>query len=118
MEVITPETATTSSATSGALTTAGSLASKAHGRRCEGCPIVYVTSQGLFYDSIVTADPLPPRGPFQELRMAGPSGLQTEFGPGDPGYVGGRWKLVNGDGKVVKYFSCPLLGPGRPTLTP
>ena len=23
-------------------------------------PIIYVTSQGLFYDSIVTADPLPP----------------------------------------------------------
>ncbi len=81
-------------------------------------PIIYVTGQSLFYDSIVQAD-LPPRGPFQELQMGGPSpfGLQTEFGPGDPGYLGGRWWLdVNGDGEMDeedKYFSCPLLGPGR-----
>ncbi len=82
-------------------------------------PIIYVTGQGLFYDSIVTADPLPARGPFQQLEMGGPSpnGLQTEFGPGDRGYRGGRWWIdVNGDGEMDsedKYFSCPLLGPGR-----
>jgi hypothetical protein len=75
-------------------------------------PIIYVTSQGLFYDSIVTADPLPPKGPFQVLDV-GPMGLQTEFGPGDPEYVGGRWvEDIDGDG-VLHYFSCPLLGPGR-----
>ena len=34
-------------------------------------PIIYVTSQDLFYDSIITADPLPLMGPFQELEMAG-----------------------------------------------
>lgn len=80
-------------------------------------PIVYVTGQDRFYDSIVTVDPLPARGPFQELRM-GPNGLETDVGPGDPGYVGGRWWMdVNGNGLQDAddhYFSCPLLGPGRP----
>jgi hypothetical protein len=76
-------------------------------------PVIYVTSQGLYYDSIITADPLPPIGPFQLLEQGGLSGLQTEFGPGDAGYVGGRWKEdFDGDGEF-HYFSCPLLGPGR-----
>ena len=79
-------------------------------------PIIYVTSQGLYYDSIVTADPLPPVGPFQLLET-GPNGLQTEFGPTDDGYVGGRWWMdSNGNGQMDiddDYFSCPLLGPGR-----
>ena len=76
-------------------------------------PVVYVTSQGLFYDSIVTADPIPPQGEFQLLEM-GPLGLQTEFGPGDTGYLGGRWKEdFDGDGEF-HYFMCPLLPPGRP----
>ncbi len=75
-------------------------------------PIIYVRSQGLYYDSIVTADPLPPYGPFQLLEM-GPNGLETDFGPGDPGYRGGRWmEDFDGDGEF-HYFSCPLLGPGR-----
>lgn len=74
--------------------------------------VVFVTSQGLYYDSIVTADPLPPDGPFQLLEM-GPNGLQTEFGPGDPSYLGGRWKEdFDGDGEF-HYFECPLLPPGR-----
>jgi hypothetical protein len=81
-------------------------------------PVVYVTSQDLFYDSIVLTD-LPPNGPFQLLEMAGPSGLQTEFGLGDPEYVGGRWWVdANGNGNMDSedaYFLCPLLGPGRPT---
>jgi hypothetical protein len=46
-----------------------------------------------------------------------PDGLQTEFGPGDPGYVGGRWWVDgNGNGEMDDedvYFLCPLLGPGR-----
>ena len=79
-------------------------------------PIIYVTSQNLFYDSIVTADPLPPKGPFQQLEM-GPNGLQTQFGPGDKGYVGGRWWVdIDEDDEMDEedhYFSCPLLGPGR-----
>jgi hypothetical protein len=82
----------------------------------ENRPIVYVTSQGLFYDSIVLAT-LPRKGPFQKLEMDGPSGLQTEFGPGDQGYVGGRWWVdVNGDEEMDGgdlYFMCPLLAPGR-----
>jgi hypothetical protein len=77
-------------------------------------PIVFVTSQELYYDSIVTNDPLPAKGPFQLLEM-GPNGLETEYGPGDPEYVGGRWVVdFDGDG-VYHYFSCPLLPPGRET---
>ena len=79
-------------------------------------PVVYVTSQDLFFDSIVLTD-LPRRGPFQLLEMGGPSGLITEFGPGDPGYVGGRWWVdVNGNGEMDDdddFFLCPLLPPGR-----
>jgi hypothetical protein len=79
--------------------------------------VVYVTSQGKFYDSIVGPS-LPPNGPFQLLEM-GPMGLQTEFGPGDPGYVGGRWWIdATEDGEMNEgdvFFSCPLLGPGRDT---
>ena len=79
-------------------------------------PIIYVVSQGLFYDSIVTADPLPMKGHFQELRMAG-GGLETDYGPRDSEYRGGRWWIdLNGNGDMDagdKFFNCPLLGPGR-----
>ncbi len=78
-------------------------------------PMIYVTGQGLAYDSIVLGD-LPNEGPFQLLEVGGPTGLMTEFGPGDKGHVGGRWWIdVNGDGGMDdgdKYFLCPLLGPG------
>lgn len=81
-------------------------------------PVIYVTSQGLFYDSIVVADPLPANGNFQQL-IPGMNGLETEFGPGGPGYYGGRWWIdLNEDGDMDagdKYFLCPLLGPGRET---
>lgn len=75
---------------------------------------VYVTSQGLYYDTFVTADSLPMHGRFQKLENG-----QTEFGPGGRGYLGGRWWVdVNGDniqneGDV--FLLCPLLGPGRTT---
>ena len=79
-------------------------------------PVVYVTGQGLFYDSIVLTD-LPQHGRFQQLEMGGPSGLMTEFGPGDRGYLGGRWWLDANDNGMMDagdaYFMCPLLGPGR-----
>ena len=83
-------------------------------------PVVFVESQGLFYDSIVLTD-LPARGRFQELKPGvGPSGLATEFGPGDPGYLGGRWWIdANGNHYMDEgdsFFLCPLLGPGRSTL--
>ncbi|MDH3228250.1 MAG: hypothetical protein OEN55_00495 [Alphaproteobacteria bacterium] len=78
-------------------------------------PVIYVTGQDMAYDSIVLG-PLPFQGPFQKLE-AGPTGLQTEFGPGDHGYVGGRWWLdANGDNLMDTgdaYFLCPLLGPAR-----
>ncbi len=91
------------------------------GRGSAGSPVVYVTSQELFYDSIVLTD-VPFEGNFQKLEMGGPSGLQTEFGPGDEGHYGGRWWVdVNDNGEmdeqgVDHYFLCPLLGPGRDEL--
>ena len=75
-------------------------------------PVVFVTGQQLYYDSIVVADPLPSFGPFQ-LLIKGADGLETQYGPGDPQYRGGRWKEdFDGDG-TFHYFLCPLLGPGR-----
>ncbi len=78
-------------------------------------PVVYVTSQGLSYDSIVLAD-LPNKGPFQQLFGAPAGPLSTMYGPGDPGYLGGRW-WVDADGDGVRedtdvFFLCPLLPPG------
>jgi hypothetical protein len=83
-------------------------------------PVVYVESQGLFYDSIVLAD-LPANGRFQQLKPGeGPSGLATEFGPGDTGYLGGRWWIDANDNSYMDegdaFFLCPLLGPGRSVL--
>lgn len=80
-------------------------------------PVVYVESQGLFYDSIVLTE-LPSHGRFQQLKPGvGPSGLATEFGPGDVGYLGGRWWIdANDNGyqdEADAFFLCPLLGPGR-----
>jgi hypothetical protein len=91
------------------------------GGRGDG-PIIYVESQGLYYDSIVTASPLPYNGnnghTFQQL-IPTPDGLTTAYGPKDPEYRGGRWWLdLNGNGMMDPegedhYFGCPLLGPGR-----
>jgi len=86
------------------------------GRGYPDAPVVFVTSQGLYYDSIVVADPLPMKGDFQQL-VPGMNGLETEFGPGEAGHLGGRWWIdLNEDGEMDagdKYFLCPLLGPGR-----
>ena len=82
------------------------------GKRTPG--VVFVTSQGLHYDTFVVKDPLPMHGPFQLLTEG-----VTEFGPGQPGYLGGRWwEDLNGDGiqdTGDHYFLCPLLPPGRET---
>lgn len=79
-------------------------------------PIVYVTSLGLYFDSIVVADPLPMKGRFQQL-IPGENGLSTEYGPGQPGHLGGRWWVdLNENGYMDSedhFFLCPLLGPGR-----
>jgi hypothetical protein len=80
--------------------------------------VIYVTSQGLYYDTYTVADPLPMQGRFQKLEV-GPNGPQTEFGPGEPGYLGGRWWMdTNGNGVQDAgdhFFLCPLLAPGRTT---
>ncbi|OUS14066.1 hypothetical protein A9Q89_00935 [Gammaproteobacteria bacterium 53_120_T64] len=77
---------------------------------------IYVESQGLFYDTFVTTM-LPPHGKFQKLDPAGEHGPTTAYGPGDTGYVGGRWWIDTNNDDVMDdmdtYFSCPLLGPGR-----
>ena len=88
---------------------------KDKGRGSEGAPVVFVTSQGLYYDSIALGD-LPIKGGFQEL-VPTMHGLTTEYGPGEVGHRGGRcWIDLNGDGMINhgdKFFLCPLLGPGR-----
>jgi hypothetical protein len=83
--------------------------------------VVYVTGQGLFFETFGTT-PVPPKGPFQLLIPAEESASgypETEYGPGDRGYVGGRWWVdVNHNGQMDEednYFQCPLLGPGQPT---
>ena len=89
------------------------LAFTAYGNRGDGAlGVVYVTSQDLYYDTFVSAHKLPNRGPFQKLEDG-----QTEFGPGDPGYRGGRWWIDDGNGirdDNDTYLLCPLLPPGRP----
>jgi len=89
-----------------------------------GAGVVYVIGQGLLFETFGTTD-LPPKGPFQELITpddpANISGYpETQYGPGDPGYVGGRWWVdVNGNGVQDEgddYFQCPLLGPGVPPV--
>lgn len=90
------------------------LALPAFANRGDGAlGVVYVRSQGLYYDTFVSANPLPNKGPFQKLE----DGV-TDFGPGDPGYLGGRWWIDNGDGirgDEDTFLLCPLLPPGRDT---
>jgi len=82
-------------------------------------PTIFVTSQGLYYDSIVVADPLPFKGRFQQL-VPDANGLSTEYGPGEVGHLGGRWWVDVNDNQTMDendhYFLCPLLGPGRDHL--
>ena len=99
------------------------------GPRQEGHSI-YVTSQGLYYNTIVpvpsTGDGgkgLPWNGHNQgSFQLLDTNTGSTEFGPGDPGYRGGRWWVDDGD--LIQedpdlsddyYFLCPLLGPGMET---
>jgi hypothetical protein len=86
--------------------------SNAKGGRAGSLGVVYVRSQGLYYDTFVSAESLPPRGRFQKLENGA-----TDYGPGDPGYLGGRWWVdENGNGiqdADDSYLLCPLLPPGR-----
>src|SRR5262245_17890994 len=98
--------------TSAASSPTNTVSAARFGDRTPG--VVYVTSQGLYYDTFVVKDPLPMQGRFQLLANG-----QTEFGPGQPGYLGGRWwEDVNANGVQASgdhFFLCPLLPPGRPT---
>lgn len=80
---------------------------------------IYVSGQGLYYDTFKTTD-LPPRGVFQKLDPGGINGPTTPYGPGDKEYVGGRWWIDTNNDDIMDdmdtYFSCPLLGPGREEL--
>ncbi|MHC4952575.1 MAG: hypothetical protein ACYTGZ_01695 [Planctomycetota bacterium] len=91
-----------------ALIALATLSEDAAANRGDGAlGVVFVRSQGLYYDTFVTAEELPPHGRFQLLENG-----ETDYGPGDKGYVGGRWKVADGNGGF-RYFLCPLLGPGR-----
>lgn len=85
---------------------------QAKGGRAGDIGAVFVISQGLYYDTFVVRDPLPFKGRFQEIENG-----ETMWGPGDPGYLGGRWwDDTDGDGVMEAsdhFFLCPLLGPGR-----
>jgi hypothetical protein len=74
------------------------------------------SSNDSLFESFVKAD-LPSEGPFQRLYFVDGL-LTTDAGPGDVGYLGGRWWLdANGDGVMdadEPPFICPLLGPGVP----
>lgn len=78
--------------------------------------VIYVTSQGLYYDTFVPVEVLPwnhgNTASFQPLANG-----ETPYGPGDPGYRGGRWWVdsnPNGYQDANDTFVlCPLLGPGR-----
>jgi len=62
--------------------------------------------------TLVVQDPIPFEGQFQQIVNG-----TTEFGPGDPGYLGGRWWEDTNENGIMDvtdhYFLCPLLGPGR-----
>jgi hypothetical protein len=71
--------------------------------------VVYVSSQGLYYDTFVTVTDLPQKGRFQRLY-----GGVTEWGPGQQGYVGGRWWVDANNNHIMDegdaYVLCPLAG--------
>jgi hypothetical protein len=104
--------ASTAAQATSAQSAGGAPARSRFGDRTPG--VVFVTSQGLYFDTFVVKDPLPMEGRFQLLTNG-----QTEFGPGQPGYLGGRWwEDLNGNGVQDPddhYFLCPLLPPGRST---
>jgi len=78
--------------------------------------VIYVSGQGLYYDTFVTVVGLPwnpnNTNSFQPLE----NGV-TPYGPGDPGYRGGRWWIDSNPNGYQDandtYVLCPLFGPGR-----
>ena len=67
----------------------------------------------------MVVESLPMKGNFQQL-IPDENGLETEFGPGEVGHLGGRWWIDKNDDNIMDagdmYFLCPLLGPGRATM--
>lgn len=77
--------------------------------------VVFVESQGLYYDTFVTVQELPFNDRNAHSFQLLDNGV-TPYGPGDPGYRGGRWWIDDGDGYPDAddtFLLCPLLGPGR-----
>jgi hypothetical protein len=76
--------------------------------------VIFVISQSLFFDACLVKEPLPRHGEFQLLTDG-----RTQFGPGQPGFLGGRWwEDLNGNSiqdEADDFFFCPLLLPGRLT---
>lgn len=85
-----------------------------------GKAVVYVTSQDRYFGTLLLKE-LPYNGTqnYQRLEFDGPTGVQTEFGPTDTGYYGGRWWVDSNINGMMDdddmYFLCPLLGPGSST---
>jgi hypothetical protein len=90
--------------------------------------VIYVTSQGMYYHTIVpyAGGALHWNGnngdSFQPLDTT-TTPASTPYGPGDVGYRGGRWWVDNPNMGTVgeqdqydTYFLCPLLGPGMTEL--
>jgi hypothetical protein len=75
---------------------------------------VFVTSLGLFFDACAEPVPLPMHGEFQLIFNG-----RTEFGPGQLGFLNGRWwEDLNRNGvrdTADHFFFCPLVLPGRVT---
>ena len=76
--------------------------------------VIFVTSLGLFFDACAGPIQLPMHGEFQ-LIVNG----RTEFGPGQLGFLNGRWWEDRNRNRVQDpddhFFFCPLTLPGRVT---
>ena len=74
--------------------------------------VIFVISQGLFFDACVQPTPLPMHGEFQLILNS-----RTELGPGQVGFLNGRWwEDLNRNGiqdAADNFFFCPLVGLGR-----
>ena len=103
-----------------ALVATAAIASQGKNEKGRGTgPTVFVISQDLYYDSIVVVSPekgLPMKGDFQQL-IPTMHGLETQYGPGEVGHLGGRWWIDHTMDGIMNegdaFFLCPLLGPGR-----
>lgn len=84
-------------------------------RSDRNCGVIFVISQGLFFDTRLVTDRVTMHGEFQ-LLIAG----RTAFGPGQPGFLNGRFfEDLNRNGiqdLADHFFVCSLITPGR--LTP